>query len=790
MSHKQRTGLCFALAALSLSSCSGGVSSLNGYFVSPDAPTGAITTVDDKPALKSGDAYLTFVKNENDLYQIEIRDNSTHDLIAYNDEPARISVRGAESFGMYETHDYAKGYDAVTQTNYGYHCVAILNTSAKSQFRLMDSYYLTNEYGITVNRKVTVLKAKTRDAGFESLFTLKNGAGSTAVNDFDFFIPSTVYKDTKYNASSALVTNLGNPQVYVKETRMGLPMTMIRNKKTSYYFSLVHAEPNITVNGVEGGGADGEVNDDLEYGSLGFESERDGKEVDVALTFCYPCAEGPATFDNGGWARRFHEVSEKHFHEYKVGLVSGKTSDFNDALVDSYEKSYLYVDATCEQASNEKAYQQNIDCFSSEYKEFKNGSCGVPWELNLNPQKAKGTYSFQMGFVGQQTSVGAHLYRQGLLKNNSTYITQGKNIVNFWTSKTIYPDDSVFPYIWYEGSGGYLHSTGKMKYAAIYLRMLCDGVEGILDAYLYGKENGKNNSDWLDYCIRFADNLVAKQNEDGSFNRAFTKDGGVPGDDFSDSNIGNDSNDPAKFKINTPVAIRFLAKMYETTEKESYKKSALDAAEYSYAHIYKEMGKYVGGTCDNANVVDKEAAIYAMFGFRYAYVLSGDSRYEKAMRHAACCALSWTFMYDYACPASEEYAAYCPYVDGHVLGASIIATGHAGADCFACYMWYDIFKVYELTGNIAYKKAAITLQNASKLLSDYDGSRGWRYPCLMAEACQVSDFLYHPTNQNGTLWLPWCGVAQINPIVYTYQDYGVYQLEDVKLSGVPSGEAS
>ena len=96
-------------------------------------------------------------------------------------------------------------------------------------------------------------------------------------------------------------------------------------------------------------------------------------------------------------------------------------------------------------------------------------------------------------------------------------------------------------------------------------------------------------------------------------------------------------------------------------------------------------------------------------------------------------------------------------------------------------MWYDIFKLYEFTGIETYKKAAITLQNAVKLFTDFDGTKGWRYRCLMAEACQVSDFLYHPTNQNGTLWLPWCGVAQMNPIIYTFQDYGVYQLEDVVL---------
>ena len=771
---------------MGLSSCGKTKNTLEGYFVADDAPSGAICQIDGNQSLVNGDSYVSFVADEEGLYGVYIHDKSSKDIIAYNDKPAKITIRGNSSFGMYETHDYSKAYSTVTETNYGYHCIAIIATSAKSQFRVMDSYHISEQYGIEVNRRVTVIKAKSRDAGFESLFTLKNGADSMNVEDFEYFIPATLYKDPSYNASTALITTLHNPQVYVKETRMGLPMTMIRNKNSSYYFSLVHAEPKISVNGVLGGGSDGDINDDLEYGSLGFESETNGNDSSVAVTFCYPCAEGPTTFDNGaGWTKRFHEVADRHFHEYNIGLVTGKTENFNDALVDSYEKSYLYVDAICEQVSNELAYKQNIDCLSKEYvSNSRNGitSYGVPWELNLNPNVARGPYSYQMGFVGQQTSVGAHLYRQGLVENNNEYTEKGKNIVDFWTSSVIYPSENVFPYIWWEGSYNSLHTTGTATYAAIYLRMLCDGVEGILDAYLYGTENGVKNDSWLNYCIRFADNLVSKQNEDGSFNRAFTKDGGEPGAEFNDKNIGNDKNDPSKFKINTPVAIRFLAKMFTTTADSKYKTSALKAADYSYEHIYLEKGKYVGGTCDNANVVDKEAAIYAMFGFRYAYALSNDIRYEKAMRHAACCALSWTFMYDFACPANDADAAYCPYVDGHTMGASIIATGHAGADGFACYIWYDIFKLYEFTGIETYKKAAITLQNAVKLFTDYDGSHNWRYPCMMAEACQVSDFLYSPTNYNGTLWLPWCAVAQMNPIIYTYQDFGVFQLEDVQLN--------
>ena len=777
-----------SLLSLALTGCRKDYSnvSLKGYFNGPDAPSGAITNIEIEgkkyKALLANGVSLVFIDGENKQYGVYFFGEDGV-LAAYNDAPAKVSVRGTETFGMYETYDYYSGYESVTKTNYGYHCISILNTKAKSQFRVMDSYYISKAYGITVNRKVTVIKAAQKDAGFESLYNLKNGSMLKSVDDFDFFIPSCLYKDPIYNASSALITSLYNPQVLVKETRMGLPMTMMYNRENGVYYSLVHANPQIDVHGEIGGGSDGAIDDDLEYASLGFESEYNGDPIDISLSFCYPCAEGPATFDSGaGWAKRFSQVAKRHYHEYQVGLVFGKTTSFNDALVDSYEKSYLYVDAQVDRYSNEICYQQNIDCFDAEYVSInKNGvtSAGVPWELNVDPSTSRGPYSFQMGFVGQQTSVGAHLYRQGLIKENDTYKDKGKSIINFWTSDTIYPASNVFPYIWWNGAGGGLHTQGSAGYATIYLRMLCDGVEGILDAYLYGKAHGETNTDWLNYCKRFANNLVSKQNEDGSFNRAFTKLGGVPGEEFNDKNIGNDPSDPAKFKINTPVAIRFLCKMYEETGIEEYREAARLAADYSYENIYLAMGKYVGGTCDNANVVDKEAAIYAMFGFRSAYALFGDERYERAMRHAACCSLSWTMMYDFACPANEENKLDCPYTEGNVLGVSVIATGHASVDGFACYMWFDLYEVYRLTGCISYKKAAIALQNATKAFTDYYGIRGWRYKCLMVEACQVSDFLFKPTTKDGSVWLPWCAVAQINPITYTFEKYGVYQLEDI-----------
>jgi hypothetical protein len=47
--------------------------------------------------------------------------------------------------------------------------------------------------------------------------------------------------------------------------------------------------------------------------------------------------------------------------------------------------------------------------------------------------------------------------------------------------------------------------------------MLADGMEAILDAYVYLHKRGTEKPEWLEFCVKVADWLVAHQNEDGSY---------------------------------------------------------------------------------------------------------------------------------------------------------------------------------------------------------------------------------------------------------------------------------
>ena len=50
----------------------------------------------------------------------------------------------------------------------------------------------------------------------------------------------------------------------------------------------------------------------------------------------------------------------------------------------------------------------------------------------------------------------------------------------------------------------------------LWVRQIGDGLEAILDAYVFEKKRGILHESWLDYCTRTADWLAGVQNEDGS----------------------------------------------------------------------------------------------------------------------------------------------------------------------------------------------------------------------------------------------------------------------------------
>ena len=149
--------------------------------------------------------------------------------------------------------------------------------------------------------------------------------------------------------------------------------------------------------------------------------------------------------------------------------------------------------------------------------------------------------SFQFGFVGQQPGIGYQLLRYGDLYQDREAWEKGRGILDFWVQNAM--TRSGAPAVCYHPA------IGGWEPYPFWTRMIADGMEAILDGWLYLHKKGTEEDAWLAFCKKTADWYVRIQNEDGSYYRSYKEDGSVNMDS----------------KANTPSPIRFLIQMYLVT---------------------------------------------------------------------------------------------------------------------------------------------------------------------------------------------------------------------------------
>ena len=719
----------------------------------------AAVAIAGETVLKSGGYRLCFQSVEGGS-GVELRNG--WETIALQSSPARIVVKEAgvkKGFHDVET-SYAVPYEEVRKQHGAVEARAKVATAGGSVFLVCDRYEAAADGSFVLHRGVEVASAGMEE-GFASAYTLSAVSGGES-GGYEYFIPSILYRDTEMMRHRAVASDLGVEKVYVKETRCGLPMAMLREKRRGVSFALSHLHPEIGVGGFAGGGVPGEVNDSLRYGAVGYDMS-----PLPSVTFRYPSAEGPERYENipgraNGepvWSDRYHAVRAGNSHSLSVAVIPTVCDGYNEAMKNTFATAYALENPEVWHVDMDTVYRHNIELFKNEYRTFGTGAvkaAGVPWSLDL-PDGSNRVYTFQMGFVGQQLPVGFHMLRYGLSHNEPETAQKGREIVDFWVSDSIMGD--YFPIVWWDPADD--ETAGHTRGYPAFLRCMVDGMEGLLDAWRVSQAYGQPQPGWYDALCRVADHLLAVQNDDGSFFRAYATDGSVAQE--------YDRNTHASSRLNTPIAVRFLAKMYECTGDGRYREGALRAADFSYRELYEKLGKYVGGTPDNPNTVDKEAAIFAMYAFGAAHDLTGERKYLEAAEHAAICSMSWVYCYDYAVPHRDSAdASRNPFAKGGISGFSLISTGHSGADNFASFMYFDMFKLYVKTGKPVYLHMARLLQNNTKLNSDYDGRIGYRYRAFMPEATNVADMAFRSVGA----WLPWSSIANINPIAYMEDAFG------------------
>ena len=639
-------------------------------------------------------------------------------------------------------------YESVKMDNGTLECTGSIETLYGSRFKCTDTYKVHgNPGGFVIDRSVKVVKTDPRDLGFQSVFGVFADT-VRSMEDYSFFSPAVWYNQNKKVRQGAIGSVDSHEFSYFRETRLGLPMVMMYDPDRKSHLSIGHYNPEIG-SGVDENSSEWLVDASIQYASLGVH-----RKPYPQLNFIYPASEGEINYVDRKipWISRSHPVTRDVKHDYSMLVFLGSARDYQSSMRASWRYFYEAFNPDIVECDIEKVFKAGVDILGNVTREYYPGTMGTPFTCYIATGEPKGI-SHQIGFTGQQGPVGYQLLRYGLLNKDPLYALKGAAVIDFWADSAFLETD--FPKMWYisQASGKpYPH----FREWPTFMRSATDGMEGILDAWMFIDRYGIPKENWFRACKKFGEWLVRTQNPDGSFYRKINWDGSI---------------DNAE-KYNTSNPIRFLINLYWATDDERYLETALKAGEWCYEYIHKP-GHYIGGV-NNSNSIEKEGGVLALYAFTALYDATGDEKWLQGAMAAADFCETWTYCWDIPVRKSDNPVNIYDKVG--TSGQSFISTHASGVDNFMAFVDFYYYRLYLFTGQRHYLDFAKFLQNNTKQTTDWDGKFGYKYPGLVQEAHNVSSF----TLRSVETWLPWATIAELDPLSKFAEMFGTMDIDEIE----------
>jgi hypothetical protein len=357
-----------------------------------------------------------------------------------------------------------------------------------------------------------------------------------------------------------------------------------------------------------------------------------------------------------------------------------------------------------------------------------------------------------MGFVGANTDAGYVLLRVGDRSGGpegASYRALGEKILTSFTRVELRPPG---------GEGFDLRSGQLTTYRrlhgvpAVFTRSVADGCAGTLKAWSYEASCGLDRPAWLAWACSGGDWLLSSQYQDGSFPRAWRAGTG-------------EVLDASKNASHLPVP--FLVRLAAATGKAIYLEAAVRAGEFCWRNGGCD-GSLAGATLDNPDVVDKEAAIFALEAFLELFAATGKKAWLQRAVAAASLAETWTYIWDIAVPVDAEDSELHWKRGVPVPGQQLIATGVSTCDGFLAMNAASFATLYRLTGDEHFLAVARLVTHGTKAMLALPGRQfDLRGPGWQQEHWSMAIPRGLGLSRD---WLPWVAVANVE---------GALRLEDL-----------
>ena len=685
-------------------------------------------------------------------------------VLYFNHRPMYAFIKTVLSI----TEFYDAPYEHVYSENGCVIAEGILKSPTGAELQMRDTYEAVDD-GFRISRTTKVLK-NVDDYGFASKISLVLAA-SENISDYDYFSPTNWYRQNEYSKPYSMGYDKSCEYFWRTEVNDTLPLFAIQHRTSGEMVMFSRWASDVTMRDRTFVKSEHIVDRKFTIGSIGF-SKPESKTLNylyygfplrkpistvrqgLTIDYVYPGADGELPRMDRGYnidymyhtktmTRYYHPMEEGFSHSFSIAVNFGHYDGFYAMMKDAWRKTYQRLRDPVFEVDHERHYRLSMESLTNLTRQYGD-SWGLPFSCQL-PQLDVSSVSFQFGFVGQQPGIGYQLLRYGDLYHRPESWQKGIHILEFWvrTAMTKFgaPQNCYNPTI---------RGFEPMPF---WTRMIADGLENILDAYVYLKKKGEEKPEWLAFCRKAADRFVRIQNEDGSWYRAYNTE---------DDSMRMDS------KANTISVVRFLIQLYLVTKEEAYKDAAIRAGEWAYENTYLKM-EYRGSTCDNTDITDNESGIYAIFGFLALYDLTGEKKWLDALIGAADYTETWTYCWSFPvdCPWPNH-----PFTKNRISGQSPVTLGGGGGDMYMAACAYVYYRLYVITGDVHYRDYAEFIHNNTRQANDLYGEFGYAQPGLSHEGGHFADQVFNSHYH----WLPWVTYVEVDPVSRLYDTFGAYDI--------------
>lgn len=600
--------------------------------------------------------------------------------------------------------------------------------------------------------------------GFNSIIVMRI-FGAQPWPKMEWFVPGAIYgnsdhlRDNSFGAANYYKP--GNYTVWIREDRLPAPLIATRLPNGASV-AVLDSSPDGATNSADGLSFTLKpiASEDFRFGSIIAEE----RPAATGIGFAFPGSEGTLTYGPKGqahetaavqlWRYRFSPLKDRFVHRYEVSFRLTTARDTNDLIVSNWRWAWRTLKPQLNPQPIEVLRRCLVDVLMENYVE-KDGRAGERFVIasEANPKKpASDDTKIILGFLGY--SIGAAEMMLVEADRNpgsprSQMLRQAaERIITTFLRLPVNPPVA-------EGfvlsSGDYAVSQRPITKpltdeADIFLRSFCDDMKSLMRAYEREQRAGRQHPEWLAWVRKFGDWLLTQEKPGGGFPRSWHA---LTGRLFDGSPTGT-------FNV-----IPFYAQLYKNTRYKSYLDAALRAGEFAW-NCGHARARFTGGTIDNPDVIDKEAATISLEGYLALYNITRDKKWLERSRVAADVAETWMYIWNIPMPSDATQDKIHWPIGQSTVGMQLVATGHTGADAYMAWDVESYARLSRETGDPHYMEVArILLHNTKTMVGRPGDNRGTRGPGWQQEHC----WLDLPRGKGRhRAWLPWVTVSHLRGI--------------------------